>query len=74
MRHHLERSQENLTLSKSGTIVTVGVCGLCSVQFKSYLPNPDKAMWEVKVLRALLYGRWHSGEASGLKSTPSLIP
>jgi len=33
--------------------VTVGVCGLCSAQFKSYLPNPDKAMWEVK---AWFYG------------------
>jgi len=53
MRYHLRRSQENLSLSKSGTIVTVGVCGLCSAQFKSYLPNPDKAMWEVK---AWFYG------------------
>jgi hypothetical protein len=48
MRHDLERSQENLTLSKSGTIVTIGVCELCNGQFKSYLPNPDQAMWEVK--------------------------
>ena len=73
MKHHLERSQENLTLSKNGTIVTAGVCSICNAQFQSYLPNPDKAMWEVKVLRALLYGRWHSGEASGLKSTHSAI-
>ena len=53
MRHHLERSQENLTLSKNGTIVTVGVCEVCNAQFKSYLPNPDQAMWEVK---AWFYG------------------
>jgi len=53
MKHHLERSQENLTLSKNGTIVTVGVCEVCNAQFKSYLPNPEQAMWEVK---AWFYG------------------
>jgi hypothetical protein len=53
MRHHLERSRENLTLSKNGEVVTVGVCEVCNGQFKSYLPNPEQAMWEVK---AWFYG------------------
>ena len=37
MRPHLERSRENLTLSKKGEIVTVGVCQVCNGQFKSVM-------------------------------------
>ena len=48
VRYHLERSQENLTLSKNGTTMTIGVCAICNAQFKCYLPTPEQALWEVK--------------------------
>ena len=28
---------------------TIAVCDACSEQFKSYLPQQDKAEWEIKV-------------------------
>jgi hypothetical protein len=27
---------------------TIGVCEACNAQFKSYLPQQDKAEWEIK--------------------------
>ena len=42
------KSQENLTPSKNGTTMTVGVCAICIAQFKCYLPTPEQALWEVK--------------------------
>jgi hypothetical protein len=41
-------SPSKLTITKTSSTVTLGVCEHCNSQFKCYLPNPDQAMWELK--------------------------
>jgi hypothetical protein len=38
----------NLRIIKYYPRETIGICDTCYAQFKSYLPQPDKAAWEIQ--------------------------
>jgi hypothetical protein len=40
--------KRNLRIVKRYPRETIGVCEACNAQFKSYLPQQDKAEWEIK--------------------------
>jgi hypothetical protein len=40
-------AKRNLKFVKRSARESVGVCDTCNAQFKSFLPQPDKAEWEI---------------------------
>jgi len=40
--------KRNLHIIKHYPRETIGICEACNKQFKSYLPQPDKAAWEIQ--------------------------
>jgi hypothetical protein len=40
--------KRNLRIVSQRAMDTIGACEVCNMQFKSYLPQPDKAEWEIR--------------------------
>jgi hypothetical protein len=40
--------KSKLRIAKHYPRETIGICEACNTPFKSYLPQPDKAAWEIQ--------------------------